>query len=81
MVIAPNPSVPHSPRRERPPGLEIVRGPLGRFVRMAHVAGVRNLQGVGGRRRNETECVATDAHVGNRLFDTRHVASNALISG
>ena len=47
---------------------------------MADVARVRDLQAVGPRRIDEVEGVTTDVHVGDRLFDLRHVAGDALAS-
>ena len=45
---------------------------------MADIAGVRNLQSVSRCRSDEVKRVAPHVHVGDRLLDLRHVASDAL---
>jgi len=47
---------------------------------MTDIAGVRNLQSVRRRRSNEVERMAPHVHVGDRLLDLRHVASDALVA-
>ena len=45
---------------------------------MADIAGVRNLQSLSRCRCDEAERMAPHVHVGDRLLDLRHVASDAL---
>ena len=47
---------------------------------MAGITGIRNLQSVSHCRSDEVKRVAPDVHVGDRLFDLRHVASDALVA-
>ena len=44
-------------------------------------ARIRDLVLVGHGRTDESESVATNVHIGDRLFDPRHVAGYALIAG
>ena len=48
---------------------------------MAAGARIRDLVLVCHGRSDESEGVATNVHIGDRLFDTRHVAGYALIAG
>ena len=48
---------------------------------MANGAGVGNLEGVGVAGSDETKCMASDIHVGNRLFDSRHMTRDTLAAG
>ncbi len=57
-----------------------VGGPCCRLVRVADIARVRDFQAVGPIRVDEVEGVAVDVHVGDRLFDLRHMAGNTLTS-
>jgi len=47
---------------------------------MADIAGVRNFQSVSRRRSDEVKRVAPHVHIGDRLLDLRHVASDALVA-
>ena len=47
---------------------------------MADIACVRNLQSVSRCRSDEVKRVAPHVHVGDRLLDLRHVASDALVA-
>ncbi len=66
-----------TPGRAVLPVCQSIRCPRCRFVRVADIARVRDLQVVGPRRIDEMEGMATDIHVGDRLFDLRHVAGDA----
>ena len=47
---------------------------------MADIAGVRNFQSVSRRRSDEAKRMAPHVHVGYRLFDLRHVASDTFVA-
>ena len=47
---------------------------------MADIAGIRYLQLLCFRRREETESVTADVDIGNRLLDLRHVAGDTFVS-
>jgi hypothetical protein len=70
-----------APRGAVFPVRQSIRRPRCRFVCMADIAGVRNFQAIGLRRIDEMEGVAADVHVGNRLFDLRHIAGDTLAAG
>src|SRR5579871_4614566 len=74
-------SLRHSPWREIRPRLQRLLRPVCRFVAMAHRTRIRNLQQLRIRGRNELEGMTADVHVGDLLFDLRHVARDAFVSG
>ena len=45
---------------------------------MAYVTGIRNLQSISRRRSDEMKRMAPHIHIGYRLLDLRHVASDAF---
>ena len=71
----------HPPGGPVGPRLERCGGPRSVLVGVANVAGIRDLQGIGLSRRHEMKRVAADIHIGDRLFDLRHVTGDAFAPG
>lgn len=69
---------PYPPCRHIPPSNELLSGPHETLVFVAGRAGIWDLVSTGHCRRNESEGMAADILVGKRLFDLRHVASDAF---
>src|SRR5579862_4472252 len=70
----------NAPWRDISPRLQGIDSPGRGLVRMAPVARVGNLEGIRRGRRNKFERVTPDVHIGNRLLDFRHVATDAFIA-
>lgn len=80
-VNSAKPLIRRAPGRLVRPLLERFGGPLGVLLRVAQIARIWHFQALGFHRRDEPEGVAPDIHVRDRLFDSRHVAVDALASG
>ena len=80
-AAGPDELVRHTPRRFVLPLLQRTRSPSGVFIRVARIAGIRHLQPIGFRGRDEPERVAPHIHVGDGLLDPGHMAVDALASG
>ena len=48
---------------------------------MTSITGIWNLESLGGRWRNKTECVAAHVHVGDSRRDLGHMASDTFAAG
>src|SRR6185369_2790823 len=70
----------HPPGRAIRPGFQCSLGPLGRFVGVAHVAGVWNLQRLRICRRDEVKGVTSNLLIRDGLRDFGHVAADALVA-
>ena len=68
----------HSPRGAIRPHLQGGGGPGGGFIRVADIAGIRDLQRVAHGRADKAEGVAADVHIAEGLGDLRHVAGDTV---
>jgi hypothetical protein len=71
----------HAPRRAILPAGQHFDRLIGRLVRMAQCAGVRNVGPLSRGGRDEPESVRMHLHISQRLLDQGHVTRNALAAG
>ena len=70
------------PGRALRPSAQSLLSPFNRFVSVAERAGVWNIHASrSSQGRDETKCMGADLHVGDCLFDFRHVTGDAFASG